>query len=80
MKRGGKTPGLNDMPYMHLTLRDVMHIISVEPNHHCSLLSMEKLWETVAPTSYKELYITTSPLKPKELLIPRYILGKILAA
>ena len=42
--------------------------------------AMEKLWKTVAPSSYKELYITTSPLKPKELLLPRYILGKILAA
>ena len=42
--------------------------------------AMEKLCKTVGPSSYKEIYITTSPLKPKELLLPRYILGKILAA
>jgi ribonuclease HI len=37
------------------------------------------LWRTVAPQSYQELGIITSPLPPDELKLRRHILGRILA-
>jgi len=38
------------------------------------------LWQTVAPQSYRDLAITTSPPSPRELRLSRPILGRILAA
>ncbi|KAI0992160.1 hypothetical protein K3495_g16026 [Podosphaera aphanis] len=42
--------------------------------------AMTKLWSTVAPQGYRDLGITTSPLLPRELGLPRFALGKIIAA
>lgn len=42
--------------------------------------AITRLWRTVAPQHYRDLGIQTSPLNPKELLLPRAILGRILAA
>lgn len=42
--------------------------------------AINKLWSTLAPQQYRDLGIQTSPLNPKELLLPRAILGRILAA
>jgi hypothetical protein len=38
------------------------------------------LWLTVAPQSYRDLGITSSPLSPDELRLGRPLLGRILAA
>jgi hypothetical protein len=43
-------------------------------------IAARTLWQTVAPQSYRDLGITTSPLPPSELKIRRPILGRILAA
>ncbi|KAI1003392.1 hypothetical protein K3495_g4811 [Podosphaera aphanis] len=42
--------------------------------------AMTKLWSMVAPQGYQDLGITTSPLLPRELCLPRFALGKIIAA
>jgi ribonuclease HI len=41
---------------------------------------VQQLWQTVAPQSYRDLEITTSPLPPDELRLKRPTLGRILAA
>ena len=42
--------------------------------------AIEQLWLTVAPPTYRSLGITSSPLPPKELSLPRGILGRIIAS
>lgn len=42
--------------------------------------AMHKLWLTVAPSTYQNLGVHSSPINPGELKLPRFFLGKILAA
>ncbi|KAJ5904840.1 uncharacterized protein N7473_001756 [Penicillium subrubescens] len=42
--------------------------------------SLQRHWQAVAPQSYQDLWITSFTSCPDELRLPRYLLGRILAA
>jgi hypothetical protein len=41
---------------------------------------LQRHWQAVTPQSYQDLWIHSSPRCPAELRLPRYLLGRILAA
>jgi ribonuclease HI len=45
-----------------------------------TISALQRHWQSTAPKSYQDLWITTSPWRPAELKLPRPLLARILAA
>jgi hypothetical protein len=45
-----------------------------------AIAALQRHWQSTAPKSYQDLWITTSPWRPAELKLPRPLLARILAA
>src|SRR6202012_2503185 len=69
-KEGARMPLAKETPHTYASLKHwTKRTVS---------LANQKLWQVVSPEFYKELKITTSPLDPKELTLPRALLGTLL--
>lgn len=71
-KAGAALPAPSSRSHSYASLKRIAKAYGPE--------ALQQLWGSVAPHTYRELGITTSPIRPKELYLPRPLLGRIIAS